>query len=71
MRKDVGEVSSLSGREPLSTKASWEETNLDLIVASYFMKPKSTSKRNVLILSTMYSILGVIKDDGKKKSAII
>ena len=71
MRKSVGEVSFLSGREPLSTKAFWEKTNPRLVVTSYVVKPKSTSKSNMLTLSTMQPILGMIKDDGKKKLAII
>ena len=71
MRKGVGKVNSLSGWGPLSTKTFWEETKPHLTVTSYVVKPKSTSKQNVLVLSTMQPILGMIRDDGKKKSAII
>ena len=71
MRKNVGKVSSLSDRKPLSTKVFWEETKLQLSVTSQLVKPISTSKRNKLILSTMQPILGVTKNEGKKKPAII
>ena len=71
MRKGVSEVSSLSDPEPLSTKVFWEETKPHLTITSYVVKPKSMSKPNVLILSTMQSILGVTKDDRKEKPLII
>ena len=69
--KKLGQVSSLFDREPLSIKVFWEETKPHLTLLLYVVKPKSTSKRNVLILLTMLPILGVIKDDGKKKPTII
>ena len=71
MRKGVSEVSSLSDPEPLSTKVFWEETKPYLTITSYVVKPKSMSKPNVLILSTMQPILGVTKDDRKEKPLII
>ena len=37
----------------------------------YVVNTKSSGKRNVLVLSTLYPILGVTKDDGKCKPAII
>ena len=45
MRKGVGEVSSFSDREPLSTKVFWEETKPYLTVTSYVVKPKSAIKQ--------------------------
>ena len=40
-------------------------------VSSYVVNIKSSGKRNVLVLSTLNPILGLTKDDGKCKPAII
>ena len=42
-----------------------------LNVISYVVNTKSSGKRNVLVLSTLNPILGLTKDDGKSKPAII
>ena len=40
-------------------------------ITSYIVKTKSSGKRNVLVISTTNPILGVTKDNGKQKPAII
>ena len=67
----MGEASSLSDREP--QHKSFLEGLEDTPHCNFirFEVSESTSKRKVLILSTMQSILEVTKDDGKKKLAII
>jgi len=40
------------------------------VLHSYVLTTKSSGKRNVLLLSTVQPILGITKDDGKKKPAI-
>ena len=44
---------------------------MPLNVTSYVVKTKSSGKSNVLVLSTRNPILGLTKDDGKSKPAII
>lgn len=62
------EIKDVSQREPLSSEIYWEE-NGDLNISSYAVAT-SKGKKNVLILSTINPILGVTKDDEKKKPAI-
>ena len=40
MKKGVGEVCSLSDREPFSTRVFWEKTKPHLTVTLYVVKPK-------------------------------
>ena len=64
------ELNSTSGRQPLSYECFWKNENKKLVLYSYVVKTKSTSLQNVLLLSSMQSLLGTTKDDGKKKPAI-
>jgi hypothetical protein len=49
----------------------WERENNIMTMTSYVVNIKSPGKRNVLVLVTTNPILGVTKDDGKSKPAII
>ena len=69
-RKGVGEIKSLANRENLSTKVYWEKDGI-INITSYVVNTKSSGKRNILVLSTMPPIMGITKDDEKKKPAII
>ena len=71
-RRGIGDLKSLVNREsPSSTKVYWNKDNTTLNVISYVVNTKSSGKRNVLVLSTLNLILGLTKDDGKSKPAII
>ena len=70
-RKGVGDVKKMDGRENNSTLIYWEKDKGTMTMTSYVMNTKSSGKRNVLILATTNPILGVTKDDGKSKPAII
>ena len=48
----------------------WEKTKGDSL-CMYTTKYKSKGKKNVLALSTMRLLMGIIHDDGKQKPAII
>lgn len=58
------------GREELSYKLWWNTNNRNMSMHSYVVRTKSTGRRNVIMLATMKPILGVTKDDGKKKPGI-
>jgi len=64
------EVKDTKERELLSYQCFWESTQNQLVLHSYVVTTKSSGRRNVLLLSTVQPILGVTKDDGKKKPAI-
>ena len=49
----------------------WEKTEGDLSLCTYTTKSKSKGKKNVLVLSTMRPLMGITRDDGKQKPAII
>lgn len=70
-RKGVGEIKIMDERESQSTKVYWEKEKGLISMTSYVVNTKSSGKRNVLVLSTVNPILGVTKDDGKCKPAII
>ena len=53
-------------REPFSYECYWESTQNKLVLHSYVVTTKSSSKRNALLLSTVQPILDVTKDDEKK-----
>ena len=55
------EVKLLVGREDLSTRVFWEAENHDLVQSSYCVKTAQGMK-NVLLLSTIYPLLGVTKE---------
>ena len=61
---------STEGRSEFSYKVLWNTAEKNMSLHSYVVRTKSTGPRNVLLLTTMKPILGVTKDDGKKKPAI-
>ena len=64
------EIKSLAERDQNSYQCFWESSENKLVLHSYVVSTKSSGKRNVLLLSTVQPILGVTKDDGKRKPAI-
>ena len=65
------EVKRLEGREHNSTQVWWEKDTQKITLTSYCVKTKSKGLKNIVVLSTMPPLLGVTKDDGKVKPAII
>ena len=61
------EVKSLENRVENSTEVWWEKDKQKITLNSYVVKTKSKGKNNIIILATMSPLLGVTKDDGKKK----
>ena len=49
----------------------WEKTKGELSLCTYTIKSKSKGKKNVLVLSTMRPLMGITRDDGKLKPAIV
>ena len=70
-RRGIGDLKSLVNRESPSTKVYWDKDNTILNVTSYVVNTKTSGNRNVLVLSTLNPYLGLTKDDGKSKPAII
>jgi len=64
------EMTSLTERTNLSYKVAFETSQKKCSLHSYAVNTRSKGKKNVLLLSSMPTILGVTKDD-KKKPAII
>ena len=64
------EIKNVAEKERFSYQCFWESSENKLVLHSYVVPTKSSGKRNVLLLSTVQPILGVTKDDGKKKPAI-
>ena len=62
------QIKEINHRELLSNETYWEDDG-NTIFESYVVKT-SKGKKNVLILSTVELILGVTKDDDKKKPAV-
>jgi len=62
------EIKSVKDREELSTEIYWSDDN-NTVLSSYVVKTKSSGMKNVLLLSTMQPLLGITKDDGKRKPA--
>ena len=66
----LDEINIVTNREDFSQMIHFEEGKKDLALCSYHVKTKSKGKRNVLMLTTMRPMLGITRDDGKKKSAL-
>lgn len=64
-------VKSVEGRENYSYQVYWETENMKLTLHSYVVRTKSKGMKNVLVLSSVPPILGITKDDGKCKPAVI
>ena len=54
----------MKDNEDFTTNTYWSDKN-DLVMSSYAVKSNS-GKKNVLLLATMGTFLGITKDDGKK-----
>jgi hypothetical protein len=65
------QIKTLTGRNEFSYKILWEKSTNKLTLHSYVVNTKSKGKKNVLALSTLPPILGITKDDGKEKPAIL
>ena len=70
-RKGVGDLKKMDGRKSQTTEVYWEKEKGAMTMTSYVVNTKSSGKLNVLVLATANPILGVTKDDGKNKPAII
>ena len=70
-RKGVGDLTKMDGIESQTTEIYWEKEKGAMTMTSYVVNTKASGKRNVLVLATANPILGVTKDDGKSKLAII
>ena len=64
------EIRIPDNREEKSYEIYWEKSHGKLCLNSYVTNTKSKSIKNVLLLSTVPPLLGLTKDDGKKKPAI-
>ncbi|KAG1713940.1 PiggyBac transposable element-derived protein 4 [Nymphon striatum] len=63
-------LKSTKDQEDLSSTIYWEEEKKDMVMCTYTVKTKSNSWENVLMLSTMQPLLGITRDDDKKKPAL-
>ena len=63
------EVKHVGSLDSYSYEVFWDESG-KLVLNSYIVNTKSSGKRNVLLLSTMYPILGTAKDKLRLKPAI-
>ena len=64
------EIKDIADREPLSYEYFREENEKKLVLNSWVTRTKTSGFKNVLLLSTVSPLLGVTKDDNKKKPAI-
>ena len=70
-RRDIPvKVKNVVERKRFSCQCFWESSENKLVLHSYAFPTKSSGQCNVLLLSAVQLILGVIIDDGKKKPAI-
>ena len=58
------EIKSAENQESLSCRVNWVDNDINLL--SYVVKTKS-GRKNVLLLYTTRSLMGLTKDDEKKK----
>ena len=58
-------------RSEFESTIHWEKTEGDLSLCKYTTKSKSKGKKKVLVLSTITPLMGITRDDGKQKPAII
>ena len=64
------EIKIVTNREEFSQTIHFEEGKKDLALCLYHVKTKSKGKRNVLVLTTLHPMLGLTRDDRKKKPAL-
>ena len=65
------EIKSVAGRTNFSSIIWHEKEKGKFSLNSYVVDTKSKGKKNVIVLATVPVLLGVTKDDGKQKPAII
>ena len=64
-------LKSTRDREDLSSTIYWEKEKKDMVMCTYTVKTKSKGWKNVLMLSTMHPLLGITRDDDKKKTCVV
>ena len=70
-RKGTGSINSLENRENLNSKVYWKKEQRKISITSHVVNAKLAGISNILVLSTMSPLLlGVTKDEGKKKPDI-
>ena len=70
-RKGTGSINSLENRENLNSKVYWKKEQRKISITSIVVNAKLAGISNILVLSTMSPLLlGVTKDEGKKKPDI-
>ena len=65
------EVKQVAQRDNFSYTVHWQENDPRISLHSYVVPTKSTGKKNVLLLSSHPAIIGVTKDDDKKKPQLL
>ena len=65
------ELKNPKDRDEFQSTIHWEKDKGNIALCAYTTKSKSKGNKNVLVLSTMRPLLGVTKDDGKCKPAVI
>ena len=66
-----GELKVAGAGEEFESILYWEKDDGDLYLCTYTTKSKSKGKKNILVLSAMRPLLGITRNDGKFKPAII
>ena len=70
-KKGTGSINSLENRENLNSKVYWKKEQRKISITSIVVNAKLAGISNILVLSTMSPLLlGVTKDEGKKKPDI-
>ena len=70
-KKGTGSINSLENRENLNSKIYWKKEQRKISITSHVVNAKLAGISNILVLSTMSPLLlGVTKDEGKKKPDI-
>ena len=57
-------------RKDFSNTIHYEKEAKDLVICSYTVNPKSSTKKNCLLLSSMRPLMGITSDDKKQKPAL-
>jgi len=65
------ELKDAKQREEFESTIHWDKDTGNLALCAYTTKSKSKGKKNVLVLSTMRPLMGITRDDGKLKPAVI
>ena len=65
------ELKNPKDRDEFESTIHWEKDKVNIALCAYTTKSKSKGNKNVLVLSTLQPLLGVTKDDGKCKLAVI